>query len=390
MTDDWRKQDELTDFWAAFDQNAAQRHFIKLTLSKPFAGSADWTRLSARPVEIDGRMLVQLLYTYSYREETRNLPLDEAREILQQQLGDHFGNGDLFGLHEHISLQLSRKRRARINRGPARHERPADTTHDRARHRRVDPAADYLRLLGITTAEGVVKPDGKRKYRQIEKFVEILDGLIKEQSLPEKGHILDMGSGKGYLTFALYDFLTRQAELKIRVTGVEIRADLVAKCNKIAGQCGFTGLTFTEGAIDAFPDQPTDLLIALHACDTATDDALAYGLRNGAATLVVAPCCQKQVRRDLDPPSRLRPLLRHGILLERQAAMLTDALRALYLERAGYRTKLFEFIPLEHTAKNVMITAQRATHPRTGVQEEITALKEDFGLKRHYLEEILS
>ncbi|MEM1358492.1 MAG: methyltransferase, partial [Bacteroidota bacterium] len=160
------------------------------------------------------------------------------------------------------------------------------------------------------------------------------------------------------------------------------------KCQRIARDNGFSKLHFVEGYIDDFHQQKIDLLIALHACDTATDDALHKGLDAQAEIMVVAPCCQKQVRRDMDIPQELKPLLGNGILLERQAAMLTDGMRALLLEAEGYKTKLFEFIPLEHTAKNVMITAVKG-RKRKEALGEFQVLKERFGVKRHRLEELI-
>ena len=262
-------------------------------------------------------------------------------------------------------------------------------SHNREKHRDIAADRPYLYALGITNKEGIVLPAGKRKFKQINKFVEIIDGLVKEHPLRSGAHIVDMGSGSGYLTFALYDHLVNTLGLSLRVTGVELRPNLVEKCRQIATDNKFTNLRFEEGYIDTYRPATIEMLIALHACDTATDDALFQGLQKQAEIMVVAPCCQKQVRRDMQIPSDLKPLLGNGILLERQAAMLTDGIRALILEEQGYRTKLFEFIPLEHTAKNVMITAIRA-RPRVQAKGEVAKLKQTFGVTRHYLEELVA
>jgi hypothetical protein len=163
----------------------------------------------------------------------------------------------------------------------------------------------------------------------------------------------------------------------------------VDKCRQIAAENGFSNLHFEEGYIDTYRSERIDMLIALHACDTATDDALYQGIQADAEIMIVAPCCQKQVRRDMVVPDDLKPLLDHGILLERQAAMVTDGLRALYLQGEGYETKIFEFIPLEHTAKNVMITAVRGK-TRAGAQVQWEQVKQRFGVRRHRLEELLA
>jgi hypothetical protein len=176
-----------------------------------------------------------------------------------------------------------------------------------------------------------------------------------------------MGSGKGYLTFAIAALLGERA----LVRGIEARPELVEFCNRIARENGSSNLTFTAGQIASFEIEtrkseivnPLDVLIALHACDTATDDALAQGIAAGATLLVVSPCCQKEVRRQLTAPAVLADALRHGIFQERQAEFVTDALRAQLLEWAGYRTKVFEFISTEHTAKNLLIAAIKSHAP---------------------------
>jgi hypothetical protein len=205
-----------------------------------------------------------------------------------------------------------------------------------------------------------------------------------------------MGSGKGYLTFALYDHLTATPVRTISVTGVEAREDLVLFCNKTAQKAGFDGLRFVRGTIDSYDAAGADLLIALHACDTATDDAIYKGIRADAKLIIVAPCCHKQIRREMEKgaaDSSLEPMLRHGIFLERQAEMATDTLRALLLERHGYAVKAFEFISDSHTPKNVMIVAERkkgAAKDIDAVTRRIESFKQLLGIRFHYLETLLA
>jgi len=198
------------------------------------------------------------------------------------------------------------------------------------------------------------------KFRQIQKFAELLSHLVDEAGLPSDRvlTVADMGSGKGYLTFATATLLGARAT----VHGIEARPELVALCNRVARETNFPNLTFAAGSIADAPLPACDILIALHACDTATDDALARGIAAGAQLLVVAPCCQKELRPQLASPPVLADALRHGIFQERQAEFVTDALRAQLLEWAGYRTKVFEFVSAEHTAKNLMIAAIKS-HP---------------------------
>jgi len=201
-----------------------------------------------------------------------------------------------------------------------------------------------------------------------------------------------MGSGKGYLTFALYDFITNIMQKNITMTGVELRPDLVDTCNNIARKSGFENLSFIQGTIKDAPLNNIDILIALHACDTATDDAIYSGITSNASLIVCAPCCHKQIRREFDVPAPLNNVTKYGILKERQAEIITDTIRALLLEASGYKTNVFEFISTEHTPKNVMIvgekTSERPDDKR--ILDDITSIKKIYGIGNHYLETLLN
>ncbi|MBK9337914.1 MAG: SAM-dependent methyltransferase [Lewinellaceae bacterium] len=258
----------------------------------------------------------------------------------------------------------------------------------------LDPAAPWLHALGITSKQGQVLPTAQDKWKQINKYLEIIESLLRTHPLPPDAHIADMGSGKGYLTFALYDFLTNHLGLRPQVTGIELRQNLVDFCNQTARAADFAGLHFVAQDIAEYQPKRLDMLIALHACDTATDLALATGIHAQAGIVVAAPCCHKQIRRDMDTHNELAPILRHGILEERQAEIVTDGIRALLLEANGYKTNVFEFVSTEHTAKNVMITAIGDTRSdarkKAAALEKVAALKTGFGIGEHYLERLLA
>ena len=383
--------DVRTQFWQTARRATLSGRLVKLTLSKPRRKDAELPRnLYARPVELKGEYQLQITHRYADREEAKNFAYPEGLKYLQEELAESFYNADLFSLDEQLSIMQSRKGNARLRKQAPQH-REAVVAHNREKFRAIAADRPYLHALGITTATGEVTASGRRKYKQINKFVEIVDSLLRDHPLPAGAQVVDMGSGSGYLTFALYDHLINTLGLDVWVTGVELRSQLVEKCRQIAAANHFARLHFEEGYIDTYRPGHIDLLIALHACDTATDDALYRGIQASAEIMIVAPCCQKQVRRDMVVPDDLRPLLDNGILLERQAAMVTDGLRALYLQGAGYATKLFEFIPLEHTAKNVMITAvkQAGATNRAGAQVQWEGVKQRFGVGRHRLEELL-
>jgi SAM-dependent methyltransferase len=374
-------------------------HFLKCTLSKPGpAAPPDLTNVYLRPVEIKGGRKVAFTYRYKTRDEVRNFSPEEAAGRLEQMLGTQFLNADLFTPDADHTLSFDKTGVARLKTKKPSHAgaRP-DLGHDRQKQRRLDPAAPWLHALGITSGRGEVLAASQDKWRQINKYLEIIESLLRANPLPSDARIADMGSGKGYLTFALYDFLTNKMGLQPHITGIELRPHLVDFCNKTAREAGFTGLEFLAADIDAFRPDRLDMLIALHACDTATDLALAKGVRESARIIVAAPCCHKQVRRDMAAQNEMAPLLRHGILEERQAEILTDGIRALLLEANGYKTQVFEFVSSEHTAKNVMITAVDSGRPAHGADDgrrrqalgQVEKLKAGFGIREHYLERLL-
>ena len=252
-----------------------------------------------------------------------------------------------------------------------------------------------MHLLKITDERGNVIHNSQDKYKQINHYVELLSPLIKNLPTHNVLNVLDMGAGKGYLTFALYDYLNSALGLKVNVTGVEYRKDLVDLCNSIAQKSNFKDLHFSQGSIMDYDAGSANVLIALHACDTATDDAIFKGIKANADLIVVAPCCHKQIRREIEKhkvKNELDFLLKHGIFLERQAEMVTDGMRSLILEYFDYSTKVFQFISDAHTPKNVMIVAEKKTKTDTQKKEilkKINESKQYFGIGYHHLEKLL-
>jgi hypothetical protein len=287
-------------------------------------------------------------------------------------------------------LEWSGDRAPRLALGKPAHATPPPAQHDRAKARLIDPRrSSWLHGLGVTTSEGVVRPDMAAKFRQINKFAEVLQHLLTELPRPDRGglKLVDMGSGKGYLTFAAYELLERAGWPEAEVRGFEQRPELVELCNHVARESGFGRLRFETGTIADAAFGPASVVVALHACDTATDDALAWGIQAGAALLLVAPCCHKELRPQLRPPPALAEAFRHGILRERQAEFVTDALRAALLEWAGYRTKVFEFVSTEHTNKNLMIAAVKRHHDGalTCRAEQVRTLAAFYGIRSQRL-----
>ncbi|HEY3899784.1 MAG TPA: SAM-dependent methyltransferase [Chthoniobacter sp.] len=395
MTDDARTRflQKLEAAWHA-------RALVKFTLSQPHGAERDLKNLYGRAVELrEGRRL-SLNWRYSTRDVTKNLPIEEALAFLGRTLGEEWKRAHLFTTTGDWQLRCEPN-----GSGTLKASRPAFAVvpapeHDREKATPLTVAeSGWLRSLGVTNAASEARPGMAPKLRQIQRFVELLGHLIGDSPLRNDARsdsdapirVIDMGAGKGYLTFAIAEFF-RQRAIKAEVTGVEARADLVELTNRVAREHGFSELNFVPGRIGEFiPPHPPDVLIALHACDTATDDALAQGVHANAALIVAAPCCHKEVRSRMQAPPVLREILRHGILAERQAEILTDGLRALLLEMHGYRASVFEFISPEETSKNLMLAAVRRAQPVDAalLREQWRALMEFHGLGEQRLAVLL-
>ncbi len=382
----------ITEYLSHLRHAVMEAVFIKLSLSKPTHTAGDVKSIDVRPILVKRQLKLSFTTHHRTRDVVKNYSLEEALALIEQQLMEHFHasylwtvQGDWQLSHTASGYTLSRHA-AQVTNAPA-------LSHDRAKQRPLASDKAYLQALEITNAKGKVFAAAQDKFRQINKYIELLDGHLRALPAGRPLRIIDMGAGKGYLTFALYDHLTHTLKREVELIGVEFRADLVAKCNDIAQNARFTGLRFVEGAIADFDCAGADAVIALHACDTATDDAIAKAIQANAALIVMAPCCHKQIRRamgKLAPEHPLAPMLAHGTYVERMAEMLTDTLRAEIMASQGYRTKLFEFISDAHTPKNVMIIGERMAAPRAGEQQaalaRITRLKAEFGIEAHALE----
>ena len=387
----------LTRFFAHLKSSFEEETFVKLTLGHPAAPESPLRKLLLKPVTIRGERRCCVVSRFLTRDETKNHPFPEALALVEARLGSEFLSANLFTQAEDVQLELGAKNRLRVI---STERSPAPLTHDRDRIRWVDAQARYLKELEVTDTRGKVRERMGSKFRQIERFVDLLASAYRESSLFGSGQPLtlcDMGSGKGYLTMAAYDYFRRVEKAPAEVIGVETREDLASLCNRVAQACGFEGLRFVCSAIADYPLPPLDILVALHACNTATDDALFAGMSAGAQILLAAPCCHKEARPQVDRAHASGPLgdiLRHGLFAERHAEMATDALRALLLERAGYRVRVTEFVAAEHTAKNVMLIATKKREPLSAQAVEdldarIAHLKAFYGIQHQRLEQLL-
>ena len=376
--------------------NAAleKEDLIKITLGNKRDKSAELKNIFIKPVLIKNSRTLSFVYRYPTKDITKNFDNKEAIILIGQMLQQEFYNADLFTSSNDFYFSINKNDTIKIVTKPASLSAAANTLqHDKQKARMIQSEGNtYLHQLGITTAEGAVKKEMQDKYKQINRYVEIIDGIIKDLQFENTVNVTDMGSGKGYLTFALYDYLQNVLKLSPHIEGIELRHDLVNTCNQIAAKSNFGNLVFKTGTIQDTPLQNVDILIALHACDTATDDAIYKGIQADAKVIICVPCCHKQIRKQMRPDNALQSITKHGILLERQAEMVTDSIRALLLEASGYKTKVFEFIATEHTPKNILIVGVKAAKENNSKEEnleKVKALKQLFNIQQHYLEKLL-
>ena len=370
---------------------AKQSTLVKMTLSKPAHKQVELRNVYVKPVLIKEKRLFAFTYHYERRDEVKNYDAAQMLETLKEMLPSQFLNAVLFTINEDVTLLVSSKGKATIQTKKVQECREQNLEHDKQKARLINPANPWWYQLGLTTREGKITADMQHKFKQIYKYAEIVESLVKPMKFEGKVHIADMGAGKGYLTFALYELLTQKLTMEVDIKGVEIRPDLVLKINEIIRTSGLRGIEFVESSIEAYHPGKLDVLIALHACNTATDDAIASGIKAGAELIICAPCCHKQIRQEMERSGRYDAITRYGIFLERQAVMITDTIRALILEYFGYKTQVMEFIEMEHTPKNVLLVGRKTkkTMNDPKILQQIVELKEKYGIGQHYLEKVL-
>lgn len=385
----------VEEFINAFEQSISNNSFIKLSLGNYKGSEENLKNIYVRRVLIKKEEKFSFTYRYKTRDIVKNYSLDETRTLFETLIAKDFHVGTLFTEAEELQFEILKNNKITLKKKVTDTKEVPLPEHDHSKSRLISSEnKSYLHELNITDKDGNVFKKAQDKFRQINHYIEILSALIKEIPTDRQLNVADMGSGKGYLTFALYDYLNNVLRVDAHVTGVEFRQDLVALCNEIAQHSNFENLHFEEGTIENFDSKDVNLLIALHACDTATDDAIFKGISAGADLIVVAPCCHKQIRREMEKSKTgndVQFLTRYGIFLERQAEMVTDGIRAMILEYFGYKTKVFEFISDAHTPKNVMIVGtkdKRNMADQPGILKKIQEAKQYFGIGYHHLEKI--
>lgn len=358
------------------------------------SGSETFRRVDAKPITLKGATVFQFEYKFPAKVTHRNLTPDEAAAHARELLDNTFTQAVLrteaaeyhliFGRGAHKKGgKWTVRRKATAASAPGASATESLLTgdeHNRSKKYLLPEGepAPFLVRLGVMTTEGQVIAAKRDKFRQINRFLEMVDDTLGALDTTRPLRIIDFGSGKSYLTFALYHLLHIRHGFDVTITGLDLKADVIAFCNEVSQDLGYADrLRFSVGEIADYGEagERADMVVSLHACDTATDDALAKAVEWGASVILSVPCCQHEINSKLNPRSGgiyMRPLLKHGILKERLAALVTDAMRAEMLERYGYSVQVLEFIDMEHTPKNLLLRAVKRRSPDTAHERRVT------------------
>ncbi len=391
------KNSELKDILNLLSGSFETSTLVKITLSKPTITNKkneDVRNIFAKKIGVKGEQSWNLVYRYQTKDITKNFSFRLGMEEIEVNILSNFAIIDIFTTQQHFHI-LNLDNNFKVITKLLKVKLEANTDHNKIKDRLIVKASNqYLVELGLLSPDGQIKSQMQHKFKQINKYIESVAPYFK--TLDDNSIIYDMGAGKGYLTFALYDYCINTLGKNFKLIGVEQRQELVTQTNAIASKCCFGNLSFEQGQISNYYNTELDVVIALHACDIATDEAIFAGIKNQAELIILAPCCQRQIRKDIetnkDSSNLFKSITKHGILFEKQAEILTDTIRSLILESCGYRTSVIEFIEWGETPKNTLIIAKKSLITDKNKQlalNQITLIKQQFSITSHYLETLI-
>jgi len=339
-------------------QENLDQEFLAAVLSAP-RDKSGVEKVKVRPLLKRGELVFQLESFCNRQAFHENLSAEEAADRIFEYM-QNMKQMQMETKQWNYTVLVSKKGKLTIKRKAQKNpNKQADMNHNRKKQYILEEGTmvPFLRDLGVMTEEGKIVRTKFDKFRQINRFLEFIEDILPQLDKGREVTILDFGCGKSYLTFAMYYYLHELKQYDIRIIGLDLKSEVIRHCNELSVKYGYEKLTFLEGDIADYEgvDQ-VDMVVTLHACDTATDYALAKAVGWHAKVILSVPCCQHEINRQIENDV-LKPILKHGLLKERFSAIVTDALRAEYLEREGYEVQVLEFIDMEHTPKNILIRA---------------------------------
>ena len=367
-------------------------------------GLTDCSKVKVKPVMLKERKVYQVTRTVGPKELHENMDAEAVANLLSAIAGNPFKNIEVVNGADKLSLLANKKGEVTVKEHKGAQKKNAtdlekkgnsgsdstagiswltpDMAHNRQKKYLMPEGTPlpFLVELGVMTPLGKVIASKYDKFKQINRYLEFIDDIVPALPKGRTVNIVDFGCGKSYLTFAMYYLLVCVKGLDVQITGLDLKKDVIANCNALAKKCGYDRLNFLHGDIARYESEDgkhPDMVVTLHACDTATDYALEKAVKWGASVIMCVPCCQHELNKQIECDI-LSPVMKYGLLKERFAALLTDGLRAEMLEESGYKTQILEFIDMEHTPKNILIRAVKKKQGKSGAQQNESKREPDF------------
>lgn len=332
--------------------------FINGVLSDKKTKCLEYNKVTIKPVKIKNKVLIQFTFNYDKKVIHNNLISNDAIEEIVKLMDINFKQMMLFTVENDYQVFSNKKSKIKIlKKSPTKKQ--VNSNHNKKKNYIIEEGenCEFLIELGVMNKEGKIIKKKYNKFRQINRFLEMVSDIIPNLNKEKKLKIIDFGCGKSYLTFGLYYYLVERLRYKVEMIGLDLKKDVIDFCNNLANNLDYSELRFEKGDISSFNQfENVDMVITLHACDTATDDALVKAVHWGAEVIMSVPCCQHELFNKVQNDTMI-PMLKHGIIKEKLSSLITDSIRGNILEILGYDTQLLEFIDMEHTPKNILIRA---------------------------------
>lgn len=366
--------------------------FTQAILSNPLDGEKG-SKIKIRPVMIKDSLCFQESIYRGTQVFHSNFTVEEIKDRMYQYISEQFKQAEISTLIDNVTILTSKKGKVTIKKRKMQSGQAPKVIkleHNKTKHYVLEEGkpVDFLIGLGVQTKEGKIVNSKYDKFRQINRYLEFIEDIVKQLPGDRTVNIIDFGCGKSYLTFAMYYYLHVQSGYDVQVTGLDLKEEVIDHCNELADKYHYDNLHFEKGDISTYHGaESVDMVVTLHACDTATDFAIEKAIKWNAKVIFVVPCCQHEVNKQIVCPE-LSQILKYGLIKERISALLTDAVRANVLEEMGYDTQILEFIDMEHTPKNILIRAVK----RDGMRKKKTGIKSttDFLNVETTLQKLLS
>lgn len=379
-----RKEDDMEKTAQTICSVMENGSLVKIIFAGKRKKSLEYNKVTLRPVTIKGEYMYQAEFHYDKKVTHTNLPYHEGINFSLNLINNDFKQINILTENEDIQILASKPDKPRITRR-AVNRAAATHSHDKKKQYIIPDGTPcgFLVKLGVMTPEGRVVKKHYSKFRQINRFLEIADDSFDALPTDRTLRIIDFGCGKSYLTFALYHYLKTVRNRNVEIIGLDLKKDVIEFCSKTADELGYDGLHFMTGDIADFKSDGADMVVTLHACDTATDFALINAVKWKSRVILSVPCCQHELFSQINEPLH-EPMFKHGIIKDKFTELLTNGLRGLKLEASGYDVSMIEFTSLEHTSKNIMIKAvaspSRNKSSMKKASDEYDALKEFYGV----------